>query len=37
MLLEDAMVRASAETFPRAPLNGLVAASIGPDFAAVKV
>ena len=35
-LLEDAMVRAFAETFPGAPLNGLVTASIGPDWAALK-
>ena len=35
-LLEKAMTTAFAETFPNAPLNGLVEVHIGPDWASVK-
>ena len=35
-LLKQAMIDAFAETFPGAPLNKLVEARIGPDWAAVK-
>jgi DNA polymerase-1 len=35
-LLEQAMTEALAETFPGAPLNGLVETRIGPDWASIK-
>ena len=35
-LLTDAMTRAFAETFPSAPLENLVKARIGADWAALK-
>jgi DNA polymerase-1 len=35
-LLEQAMTEAFAETFPGAPLNGLVETRIGPDWASLK-
>jgi DNA polymerase-1 len=35
-LLEQAMTEAFAETFPGAPLNGLVETRIGPDWASIK-
>ena len=35
-LLVEAMERAFAETFPGAPLNGLVEANSGPNWSAAK-
>jgi DNA polymerase I-like protein with 3'-5' exonuclease and polymerase domains len=35
-LLEKAMVEAFAETFPNAPLNGLVEVHSGTDWASLK-